>query len=150
MEETKRSLMRSINQYMVNLNDLENELLFKLSNAPDDILSDVSLIEGLENTKLASKEIEEKVKMAKEKEIEINEARNQYRPVAQEASWIYFLLIQLHTIAHMYQYSLDAFVTFFYKAMRKCQQCETVRERVLKLRNEIRIGGVHLGFARPV
>ncbi len=46
LEETKRLLMRSINEYMVKLNDLENELLYKLSNAPDDILSDISLIEG--------------------------------------------------------------------------------------------------------
>merc|ERR1719197_631763 len=58
--------MRSINEYMVSLNELENELLYKLSNAPDDILSDVSLIEGLENTKEAALEIEKKVAQAKE------------------------------------------------------------------------------------
>ena len=138
LEETKRALMRSINDYMVTLNDLENELLYKLSNAPDDILSDVSLIEGLENTKKASKEIEIKVAQAKEKEIEINHARNEYRAVAQEASWIYFLLIQLNVIDHMYQYSLDAFITFFYKAMKKAAKSEKISERVTNLRNEIR------------
>lgn len=45
LEEQRTSLVRSSNEYMVNLNDLENELLVKLSNARDDILSDVSLIE---------------------------------------------------------------------------------------------------------
>jgi len=138
LEDTKRSLMRSINEYMVKLSDLENELLYKLSNAPDDILSDVSLIEGLENTKKASKEIELSVAQAKEKEIEINNARNEYRSVAQEASWIYFLLIQLNAIDHMYQYSLDAFITFFYKAMRKSKKSDDIKERVMLLRNEIR------------
>eukprot|EP01084_Bolivina_argentea_P009096 17033_1 len=138
LEQTKKSLMRSINEYMVTLNDLENELLYKLSNAPDDILSDVSLIEGLENTKAASKEIGEKVAAAKEKEIEINNARNEYRFVAQEASWIYFLLIELNIIDHMYQYSLDAFITFFYKAMKRADKNESIQVRVKNLRDEIR------------
>ena len=102
LEETKRLLMRSLNEYAVKLSDLENELLYKLSNGPDDILSDVSLIEGLENTKKTSSEIADKVVQAKEKEIEINNARNEYRMVAMEASWIYFLLIQLCQINHVY------------------------------------------------
>merc|ERR1719295_2016101 len=138
LEQTKRQLMRSLNEYAVRLNDLENELLFKLSNAPDDILSDISLIDGLENTKRTSKEIETKVAQAKLKEIEINNARNEYRMVAQEASWIYFLLIQLNVIDHMYQYSLDAFISFFFKAMRKAAKAEKISDRVLLLRNEIR------------
>ena len=46
--EQRTALVRAINDYMVSLTDLENELLERLSNAPDDILSDVALIEGLE------------------------------------------------------------------------------------------------------
>ena len=46
---------------MVSLTDLENELLERLSNAPDDILSEISLVEGLEKTKQTSTEIEQKV-----------------------------------------------------------------------------------------
>ena len=77
--------MRAINDYMVSLTDLENELLERLSNAPDDILSDVALIEGLEKTKQASTEIEQKVELAKKQEISINAARNEFRQVAAES-----------------------------------------------------------------
>ena len=59
--EKRTDLVRSINNYMVSLQDLENELLQKLSDAPDDILSDLALIEGLEKTKIASSEIQVKV-----------------------------------------------------------------------------------------
>eukprot|EP00494_Astrolonche_serrata_P007066 UN07091 len=64
--------------------------------------------------------------------------RNQYREVAEEASWIYFLLIKLNSIDHMYQYSLGAFISFFYKAMKKAQKDKEIAKRVKFLREEIR------------
>lgn len=70
-------------------------MLEKLSNAPDDILSDISLIEGLERTKAAAKDIEAQMVEAKVQEIAIDKARNAYRSVAADGSWFYFLLIQV-------------------------------------------------------
>ena len=139
LEEKRTALVRAINDYMVSLTELENELLERLSNAPDDILSDVALIEGLEKTKQASTEIEQKVELAKKQEISINAARNEFRDVAAESSWLYFLLIQLCTIDHMYQYSLDAFTGFFLKAMTKAKKADKTTERVVNLRESIRI-----------
>jgi len=139
LEESRTALVRAINDYMVSLTDLENELLERLSNAPDDILSDVALIEGLEQTKKASEEIKIKVEQGKEKEISINVARNEYRGVAAEASWLYFLLISINIISHMYQFSLDAFVSFFLKAMDKAKASEKTEERVHFLREQVRI-----------
>ena len=55
-------------------------------------MSDVALIEGLEATKAASTEIEIAVKKGKATEITINELREKYRPVAAEASMLYFML----------------------------------------------------------
>jgi len=140
LEEKRTALVRAINDYMVSLTDLENELLERLSNANDeDVLSDVALIEGLEKTKQASTDIEQKVEQAKKQEVSINAARNEFRMVAAEASWLYFLLIQLNIIAHMYQYSLDAFIGFFMKAMTRAKKAETTKERVVTLRESIRI-----------
>lgn len=138
LEERRTALVRAINDYMVSLTDLENELLERLSNAPEDILSDVALIDGLEKTKKASTEISQKVKEAKEQEISINAARNEFRDVAAEGSWLYFLLIQLWVIDHMYQYSLDSFTSFFLKGMSVTPMAETTPERVLLLRETIR------------
>lgn len=41
-------------QYKIQLVQLEDDLLERLANAPDDILSDVPLIEGLEATKVTN------------------------------------------------------------------------------------------------
>lgn len=139
LEFQRTALVRAINDYMVSLTDLENELLERLSNAPDDILSDVALIEGLENTKQSSINIEQKVKLATTQEISINAARNEYRSVAAEASWLYFLQISINRVDYMYQYSLDAFISFFKKAQDKAPQSEVTAERVALLRMSIRI-----------
>lgn len=139
LEESRTALVRAINDYMVSLTDLENELLHRLANAPEDILSDSALISGLERTKLASKEIAEKVVQAREQEIHINSARNEYQLVAAEGSWLYFLMTQLQVISHMYQYSLDAFLFFFHKAMRLASPSDNTQERVENLRQSIRI-----------
>jgi len=139
LEERRTALVRAINDYMVSLTDLENELLERLSNAPDDILSDVALIEGLEKTKQASTEIEQKVEQAKKQEVSINTARNEFVLVSSEGAWIYFLLIQLHIIDHMYQFSLHAFISFFMKAMARAKPAELTKDRVVNLRESIRL-----------
>ena len=117
LEEEKQALQKAFNDYKIQLLKLEDELLERLANAPDDILSDVPLIEKLEATKATAAEIALAVEKAKETEILINQSREVFRPVASEAAMLYFLLTQLYAIDHMYQYSLDAFVQFFNKAI---------------------------------
>jgi dynein heavy chain len=51
----------------------------------------------------------------------INFLREVYRRVAAEGAMLYFMLITLSVIAHMYQYSLEAFTTFFFKAIEKTE-----------------------------
>eukprot|EP00466_Bigelowiella_natans_P016290 jgi/Bigna1/92928/estExt_fgenesh1_pm.C_1000004 len=143
LEEKKKGLVRAINEYNIELAQLEDKLLAMLNAAdPATILDNIELIDGLELTKQKSVEVANKVSEAKEAEVLINEARNKYRPVAQEASWIYFLLMQLWTIDHMYQYSLQAFTTFFFKAIDRADKPKDPNDvtfRVAALKKTIRI-----------
>lgn len=139
LEEKRTTLVRSINEYMVSLNDLETEILEGLSHASNDILSDSALIESLEKTKAASREITSKVEQSRAQEISINLTRNGFKPVAAEASWIYFLIIQLSVLDHMYQFSLNAFVSFFRKAMDRAEPSPILNERVQNLCSSIRM-----------
>lgn len=52
---------------------------------------------------------------------------------------LYFLLIQLNIVDHMYQYSLASFQTFFFKAIDKTDPFEEEEHRVLALRTMIRM-----------
>jgi dynein heavy chain len=59
------------------------------------------------------------VEEGKKTEVAINIAREFYRKQATEGAMLYFLLTQLCYIDHMYQYSLDSFVFFFFKSIQK-------------------------------
>eukprot|EP01038_Epipyxis_sp_PR26KG_P005405 gene5405-7492_t len=138
LEQTRNELVQSFNTYKIQLKELEDLLLERLSNAPPDILSDIPLIEGLEATKQTATEINDAVIKAQQTEIGINQAREVYRLVATEASLLYFVLLQLNNVDHMYQYSLDSFTMFFLKALKTAVQSESKPERVLNLQSTLR------------
>jgi dynein heavy chain len=138
LEQQKQALQEAFNRYQIQLLELEDQLLERLSNAPEDILSDVPLIEGLEATKLAAREIEIAVQAGKKTEIEINIARQVYVPVAVEGAMLYFMITQLNAIEHMYQYSLDSFLLYFYKSIREADRSDDDVQRVQYLRDKLR------------
>lgn len=112
-------------------------MLKELSEAnAETILENRELIEKLDHTKKTAISIQEQSEMAKKTEININAQREIYRTVAAEGAMLYFLLISLCIIDHMYQYSLESFIRFFFKAIDKTQ--ETDETRIEKLRESIR------------
>lgn len=139
LEEKARDLTAAAISYQIQLVDLEDELLERLANAPEDILSDVPLIEGLEATKKTAGEINEAVESGKVTQREVGEAREAYRPQASEGAMLYFLLTKLCVIDHMYQYSLDSFMTFFEKSVRTAPARDSLQDRVLSLRDSLRM-----------
>jgi len=140
LEQTKEELVSKQNQFMITLDGLETALLKSLSDAdPATILQNFALIEQLETTKKTAMEIKEQQLIAKDTEIKINLLREVYRRVAAEGAMFYFLLIQLCIIDPMYQYSLESFTTFFFKAIEKTEMNEDDEIRVLDLRSVIRM-----------
>jgi len=66
LEKKRADLVKSINEYLIQLSGLEDDLLKSLSNAAGtDILKDDKLVVQLEKTKAAAIEVERKVEMAK-------------------------------------------------------------------------------------
>jgi dynein heavy chain len=140
LEASKEELVNKQNAYMIELAKLETDLLKNLSDAdPATILQNKELIESLEITKKTSTEIQRQQLIAKDTEVKINFLREVYRRVAAEGAMLYFLLITLCVVDHMYQYSLESFVTFFFKAIEKTEIFEEEEPRVLALREMIRM-----------
>ena len=138
LEKTKTELVQAFNSYKIQLKTLEDNLLERLSNAPDDILSDTPLIEGLEATKETADEITEAVERGKVAEVGINEAREVYRVVAGDAALFYFIMLQLCNVDSMYQYSLDSFTKFFLKALKTAEPASEGLSRVVNLQSMLR------------
>lgn len=106
LEKLKSDLTRQQNEFKIKLKELEDSLLARLSAAEGNFLGDYALVENLEITKRTAAEIEVKVAEAKKTEVEINVAREHYRPAAERASLLYFILNDLNKISPMYQFSL--------------------------------------------
>ncbi|XP_066519810.1 dynein axonemal heavy chain 11 isoform X1 [Hoplias malabaricus] len=130
LEQLKSELTKQQNMFKIELKQLEDELLTRLSAAESNFLGDNMLVEKLENTKHTAAEIEMKVLEAKVNEVKINEAREHYRPVAVRASLLYFIINDLNKINPMYQFSLKAFNMVFRKAVQNAEVCVDVKKRV--------------------
>ena len=109
LQQQSQDLVKQLNQYAITLGELEDALLARLAASQGDILEDIALIEGLEETKRTALEIEQKVELAKTTETEISTAREVYRPVAARGSLIYFLIDSLNVLDRVYQYSMANF-----------------------------------------
>ena len=94
------------NSYKIDIKNLEDELLQRLSSAGDNVLSDKALVLNLERTKRTAEDIVVKVEESKVTGKRIDEAREHYRPAAARAALLYFILNDLHKINPVYQFSL--------------------------------------------
>merc|ERR1719343_350495 len=110
LAKKKSELIRQQNEFKVTLAHLEALLLEKLANAEGDILDDTELILSLEDAKKTSDEVKEKVTIAQETELKINETSEFYRPTGARGSLLFFLLCDLCKMHTFYKYSLDSFV----------------------------------------
>jgi hypothetical protein len=99
LQELKAKLTKEQNQFMITLKGLEDNLLARLSSAEGNFLEDEALVVGLEETKKTAEEISKKVELAAVTEIDINKARERYRPAAARGSLLYVVDCTQHTHA---------------------------------------------------
>ncbi|XP_034030917.1 dynein heavy chain 11, axonemal [Thalassophryne amazonica] len=137
LEAQKMELTAQQNHHKIELKRLEDDLLSRLSSAHGHFLGDISLVEQLETTKNTAAHIQYKVVEARENERKINEARELYRPAAERASLLFFIISDLSKINPMYHYSLKTFNSMFNKAMECSERDEDVTTRVHNLTEAI-------------
>ncbi len=133
LEASRAELVAQQQEYTIKLKSLEDDLLSRLAQAEGDILGDEELIVSLEETKATAIEIGLQVEASKVTEVKIATSREAYRPIAARGALMYFLVDQLKTIDHMYQFSLDTFNTMFGKALDKAEAAEAQEERAKHL-----------------
>ena len=115
------------------LQDLQDEILFMLSNSEGNILDDTKLIETLAISKATSEEIMIAVQEAEVAEKEIDETRAKYIPVAVRGAILFFCIADLSMVDPMYQYSLTWFKSLFVDGIKKAPQSEDIDVRIVNL-----------------
>ncbi|XP_039947795.1 dynein beta chain, ciliary [Bactrocera tryoni] len=137
LEVMRTRLTQQQNHFKITLKFLEDDLLQRLSSAGENVLEDVTLVMNLEKTKKTADEIEVKVAEAKITAVQIDTAREAYRPASERASIIYFILNDLFKINPIYQFSLKAFTVVFSNAMQRAVPAEKLKDRVENLIDSI-------------
>merc|ERR1719335_1485526 len=142
LEETLAALMEEVTNNVKTIEELLVQQLDKLSNAKGNLLEDTELIEVLANTKAKATEVSVKLADAAEKEIEINEKREQFRPVATRGSVMYFNMtdtplvsnpITLQPTGWMYNCSLVQFLEQFDISIQRSEKVQPTSKRVEKI-----------------
>jgi dynein heavy chain len=113
------ALIQQRNVFKVRVQELEDDILMRLSSAQGDITEDRALIEGLERAKSLSDEIKTKLDQGIRTTETLTRIAEKYRSVARRASLLFFLMNDLNKMHSYYVYSLFAFVVFFSNGMER-------------------------------
>ncbi|XP_051780645.1 dynein axonemal heavy chain 6-like [Erpetoichthys calabaricus] len=119
LEEQHCQLLESITLDLSLLQELEDKSLMLLQKTEGHILDDQDLIDTLQNLKITSKEIINRVQISENTEQKIEQTRVKYLPVANRAATLYFVVADLVELNYMYQFSLDWFSKMFIKAIQQ-------------------------------
>nr|CAD7439194.1 unnamed protein product [Timema bartmani] len=130
LESERTALIQGVTANKRKMQELEQNLLFKLTTIEGSLIDDPTVIEVLNITKKTATEVREKLKVAAETEVKINSAREEFRPVATRGSVLYFLIVEMSMVNCMYQTSLVQFLERFDISMLKSDKSPITSRRI--------------------
>jgi dynein heavy chain len=107
--------------------------LRRLSNSQGNLLDDTQLIDVLAVTKQTAQDVSDKLANASETNNKINEACEEYRPVAHRATLIYFLIAKFSVVNCMYQTSLAQFNELYEKSIDASEKASMPSKRIANI-----------------
>ncbi|KAI6162009.1 dynein heavy chain protein 1 [Pisolithus thermaeus] len=112
-ERKRTDLMKAQGEFRLRLRTLEKLLLQALNESTGNILDDDKVIGTLETLKREAAEITHKVEETDIIMKEVEQVTAEYLPLAQACSSVFFILEQLNSVNHFYQFSLHFFLDIF-------------------------------------
>ncbi|XP_017759468.1 PREDICTED: dynein heavy chain 3, axonemal [Eufriesea mexicana] len=133
LEERKNQLIvEGANNKRI-LEEIENQILEVLSASEGNILEDETAITILSTSKTLAEDIEAKQEVAAKTAIEIDNARNEYKPVSGHGSVLFFCISELGNIDPMYQYSLPWFIHLYEMSIANSERSKNLKVRIENL-----------------
>ncbi|UJR10563.1 hypothetical protein I4U23_014763 [Adineta vaga] len=146
LEVRKTELLRKEEELKIELAKLEDQLLEDLANATGNILENKELLQSLNKTKEKSATItnslEESVKLGRD----LDKERNDYLPLANHGSKLFFVISDLSKVNNMYQFSLAAFLRLFQRNLERTDANRGAsQDRTLSLaKNQLRMAYAYI------
>ncbi|KAF5272453.1 hypothetical protein FQR65_LT04921 [Abscondita terminalis] len=130
LESERTNLIMNVTTNKRRMMELEANLLYKLTTIQGSLIDDDTVLEVLNVTQSTAAEVREKLEVARETEIKINEAREEFRPVATRGSVLYFLITSMAMVNCMYQTSLEQFLERFDISMHRSEKTPITSLRI--------------------
>ncbi|RXG65468.1 Cytoplasmic dynein 2 heavy chain 1 [Armadillidium vulgare] len=130
-------LLRQEEDLRVQLVNLEEQLLISLAESSGNILENKTLLESLEQAKSSSATIESSLKESVSLQESLETERKSYLPLAQAASNLYFVILDLSKQNNMYRFSLTTYLNLFHKAMKSPVDGSGTENRIQSLQRTL-------------
>nr|XP_018911901.1 PREDICTED: dynein heavy chain, cytoplasmic [Bemisia tabaci] len=146
--DAKRSdLLKLQGEFHLRLRQLEKSLLQALNEAKGKILDDNSVISTLETLKKEADDISKKVEETDKVIAEIETVSQQYKPLSQACSNMYFTMESLNQIHFLYQYALKFFLDIFSSVLFNNPNLKGINDHTSRL-NQITKDLFRVGYER--
>lgn len=143
LEKEKSRILAEEDNLKIKLAALEKSLLQELADSEGNILENKALILSLDNTKSQSIAIAEALANSAKLQVDLDQQREVYRPIARVGSVLYFLIAQLSAVNNMYQFSLPGFNALFSKNLKIQTNQMAADERIRVLCTQLKLMMFH-------
>lgn len=130
LEEQKDELVMTIARNKRTLIDLDNEILRLLNESRGSLLDDDELFSTLQKSRQTSVLVKESLSIAEITEVEIDAARQEYKPASERAAILFFVLMDMSKIDPMYVFSLAAYILLFTQSIERSPRNQLIHERI--------------------
>ncbi|XP_034939850.1 dynein heavy chain 8, axonemal [Chelonus insularis] len=130
LETERTQLITDVTMNKRKIKDLEANLLRKLTTVQGSLIEDVELMSVLNTTRKTAADVTRKLDIARNTEVEINAAREEFRPVAARGSVLYFLICDMAHVNCMYQTSLVQFLERFDLSLARSEKSPVTSRRI--------------------
>lgn len=118
IDKKRNDIIKLQGEFRVKLRYLEDQLLNELTTSEGNILQNNKLIQTLETLQKEAKEVAKEVAQADDTMQEVEAVTEDYVPIANMTSRIFFALDSLPTIHFLYQFSLTQFMHTLFSVIK--------------------------------